>query len=54
MIGKLLCKIRLHKWEKHWRPSKCSYYPFDILVSRTCKRCDRVEIAKEKPHDNHD
>ena len=53
MMHKLLCKIGLHKWVKNWRPSRCSYYPFDILVNKTCERCGKVVEAKP-PVRSHD
>lgn len=48
-MDKLLCLFGLHKWEKLWRPSRCSYYPFDILVNKTCKRCSKTVIPEENP-----
>jgi hypothetical protein len=54
MIGKLLCKLGFHKWESLWRPSKCSFYPFDILVSKTCTRCKKTIVPTEKGHSPDD
>lgn len=54
MIGKLLCLIGIHKWEAQWRPSRCSYYPFDILVSKTCQRCEKVVVPQRPNHTDDD
>jgi len=53
MIGKLLCLIGIHKWKGLWRPSRCSYYPFDILVNKTCERCGKV-VVPDQPHHSSD
>ena len=44
----ILCKIGLHKWEGKWRPSRCPYYPFPILVHKECKRCGKIVEPDEK------
>jgi len=56
MIGKVLCLIGLHKWVGLWRPSRCSFYPFDILVNKTCKRCGKVVVPKQptRPSDSEE
>jgi hypothetical protein len=48
MIERILCLINIHKWEGLWRPSRCSYYPFDILVHKKCTRCGKIIIPEEK------
>ena len=53
-MGKILCMLGLHKWESQWRPSRCSYYPFDILVSKTCKRCKKIVVPTERGHNPED
>jgi len=50
-VGKILCKLGLHKWESIYRKSRCEYYPFPILVSKTCARCGKVKF-KEGDEEN--
>jgi hypothetical protein len=56
MIGKVLCLVGLHKWVGLWRPSRCSFYPFDILVNKTCDRCGKVVVPKQptRPSDEEE
>jgi len=54
MMKNLLCKIGLHRWQKNWRPSRCSYYPFDILVNKTCKNCGKIVVPEEKKRNDNE
>lgn len=53
-LHKLLCFVGIHNWESIYRKSKCEYYPFPILVSKTCTKCGKIKFKEGMTEERDD